>query len=65
PATCRPRPVNAPGPIITTTPISPQPSPTTRPRVSLSSLVVAFAMTTANSGVVALRMEASPLAICV
>ena len=48
-----------------TTPAKPLMIPTTRPRVSLSSAVARCATMTVNSGVVALRIEASPLAMCV
>jgi hypothetical protein len=53
------------GPIIVTTPASPNSSPATRPALSFSSVVAKCATKTVNSGVVALRMAASPLGMWV
>ncbi len=53
------------GPIITTTPAKPSTSPATRPGVIFSSWVTKCATTTVNSGMVALKMDARPLAMCV
>src|SRR5947209_5147620 len=53
------------GPIIATTPQKPNVKPATRAASSFSSAVARWATSTANSGVVALRIAASPLGISV
>ena len=64
-STSAPSPLNAPGPMVTTTPTIPISTPASRFPVIRSSLVKTCATITVNSGVVALRIAARPEAMWV